>query len=83
LYLAESMLVVHDSAVNLSFKTFRYEFQTNPLITVSNSMMPGLVVHPDANTRALRALEEAGLIAVERLDKRSPRVTLIVEEYAF
>jgi hypothetical protein len=48
--------------------------------TVSNLMMRELGVHPDAKTRALRALEAAGLIAIERRGKRSPRVTLIVEE---
>jgi hypothetical protein len=50
--------------------------------TVSNLMMRELGVHPDAKTPALRVLEEAGLIAIERRGKRSPRVTLIVEEYA-
>jgi hypothetical protein len=56
-----------------------------PAQTFSESNGRG--VHPDAKTRALRVLEEAGLIAIERSGKRSPRVTLIVEliveEYAF
>jgi DNA-binding transcriptional ArsR family regulator len=51
--------------------------------TVSNLMMRELGVHPDAKTRALRVLEGAGLIAIESRGKRSPRVTLIVEECAF
>jgi hypothetical protein len=46
--------------------------------TVSNLMMREWGVQPDAKTRALRVLEKAGLIAVERRGKRSPRVTLIV-----
>jgi hypothetical protein len=47
--------------------------------TVSNLMMQEWGVQPDAKARALRALERAGLITVERRGKRSPRVTLIVE----
>jgi DNA-binding transcriptional ArsR family regulator len=45
---------------------------------VSNLMMQGWGVQPDAKTRALRALERAGLIRIERRGKRSPRVTLAV-----
>jgi DNA-binding transcriptional ArsR family regulator len=46
--------------------------------TVSNLMLQEWGVQPDAKTRALRALERAGLIGVERRGKRSPHVTLIV-----
>lgn len=46
--------------------------------TVSNLMLLEWGVQPDAKTRALRALERAGLIGVERRGKRSPQVTLIV-----
>jgi DNA-binding transcriptional ArsR family regulator len=46
--------------------------------TVSNLMMQEWGVQPDAKSRALRALERAGLIRVERRGKRSPRVALIV-----
>ena len=46
--------------------------------TVSNLMLQEWGVQPDAKSRALRALETAGLIRVERRGKRSPRVTLIV-----
>ena len=45
---------------------------------VSNLMMQEWGVQPDAKARALRALERAGLIRVERRGKRSPQVTLIV-----
>jgi DNA-binding transcriptional ArsR family regulator len=47
--------------------------------TVSNLMLQEWGVQPDAKSRALRALEKAGLIRVERCGKRSPRVTLIVK----
>ena len=45
--------------------------------TVSNLMLQEWAVQPDAKSRALRALEGAGLIRVERHGKRSPQVTLI------
>jgi hypothetical protein len=45
---------------------------------VSNLMLQEWGVQPDAKSRALRALERAGLIRVERQGKRSPKVTLIV-----
>jgi DNA-binding transcriptional ArsR family regulator len=44
---------------------------------VSNLMLQEWGVRPDAKRRALRALERAGLIRVERQGKRSPRVTLL------
>jgi DNA-binding transcriptional ArsR family regulator len=46
--------------------------------TISNLMLQEWGVQPDAKSRALRALETAGLIRVERRGKRSPQVTLIV-----
>jgi hypothetical protein len=46
--------------------------------TVSNLMLQEWGVRPDAKSRALRALERAGLIRVERRGKCSPRVALIV-----
>jgi DNA-binding transcriptional ArsR family regulator len=46
---------------------------------VSNLMMQEWDVLPDAKSRALRALEKAGLITIEPRAKRSPRVTLVVE----
>jgi len=45
---------------------------------VSNMMLREWGIQPDAKGRALRALEKAGLIAIERRGKRSPRVTLVV-----
>jgi DNA-binding transcriptional ArsR family regulator len=45
---------------------------------VSNLMLREWDVQPDAKTRALRKLEKAGLIRIERQGKRSPQVTLIV-----
>ncbi|MGB8741096.1 MAG: hypothetical protein WCD52_12860 [Xanthobacteraceae bacterium] len=47
--------------------------------TVSNLFMQKWDVLPDAKNRALRKLEKAGLITVERKGKRSPRVTLVVQ----
>jgi DNA-binding transcriptional ArsR family regulator len=46
---------------------------------VSNLMLQEWGVQPDAKTRALRKLEKAGLIRIERRGKRSPQVTLVVE----
>jgi DNA-binding transcriptional ArsR family regulator len=45
---------------------------------VSNLMVQDWGIQPDAKSRALRALEKAGLIRIERRGKRSPRVTLVV-----
>ena len=47
---------------------------------VSNLMLEEWGIQPDAKRRALGALEKAGLIAIERRGKRSPRVTLIVRK---
>jgi DNA-binding MarR family transcriptional regulator len=47
-------------------------------VLVSNLMLRDWGIEPDAKTRALRKLEEAGLITVERQGKRSPQVTLIM-----
>jgi hypothetical protein len=46
--------------------------------TVSNLILRDWGIEADAKRRALRKLEQAGLIAVERRGKRSPLVTLIV-----
>jgi DNA-binding transcriptional ArsR family regulator len=45
---------------------------------VSNLRMQEWDIKPDAKSRALRKLEEAGLITIERRGKRSPRVTLLL-----
>jgi DNA-binding transcriptional ArsR family regulator len=47
---------------------------------VSNILLQEWGVRPDAKTRALRKLETAGLISVEKRGKRSPRVTLVVKK---
>jgi hypothetical protein len=49
---------------------------------VSNLMVRDWGIRPDAKRRALRALENARLIKIERRGKRSPQVTLVVEEKA-
>jgi hypothetical protein len=49
---------------------------------VSNLMMREWGVEPDAKSRALRALENAGLITVERRGKRSPIATLVIGNIA-
>jgi len=47
---------------------------------LSNLMVREWGVLPDAKARALRKLEKAGLIEIERRGKRSPRVTLVVRK---
>jgi hypothetical protein len=44
----------------------------------SNLMVRGWGIQPDAKARALRKLENAGLVTIEHRGKRSPRVTLVV-----
>jgi len=46
---------------------------------VSNLMVRDWGIEPDAKRRALRALENTGLIKIERRGKRSPQVTLVVQ----
>jgi DNA-binding transcriptional ArsR family regulator len=48
---------------------------------VSNLMLDAWGIQPDAKSRALRKLEMAGLITVERRGKRSPQVTLLVKDF--
>jgi DNA-binding transcriptional ArsR family regulator len=48
---------------------------------VSNLMLRDWDIQADAKTRALRKLEMAGLITVERRGKRSPQVTLLVKDF--
>jgi DNA-binding transcriptional ArsR family regulator len=50
--------------------------RTNSLI-VSNLKTKEWGIGPDAKRRALRKLERAGLISIERQGKRSPRITLL------
>jgi DNA-binding transcriptional ArsR family regulator len=51
--------------------------RTNSFI-LSNLMIAEWGVQPDAKRRALRKLEKAGLITIERREKRSPLVSLAV-----
>jgi hypothetical protein len=46
---------------------------------VSNLIMREWDVLPDAKNRALRKLEVAGLISIERREKSNPRVTLVMQ----
>ena len=48
---------------------------------VSNLMLRDWGIQADAKSRALRKLERAGLITVERQGKRSPQVTLRVPDF--
>ena len=45
---------------------------------VSNLMVAEWGIKPDAKSRALRKLEKAGLISIERRGKRSPLVSLVL-----
>lgn len=47
---------------------------------VSNLILQEWGVQPDTKSRALRRLEKAGLVTLERRGKRSPRVTIIVRQ---
>ena len=49
---------------------------------VSNLMLRDWGIQADAKGRALRKLERAGLLAVERQGKRSPQVTLTVQDFS-
>jgi DNA-binding transcriptional ArsR family regulator len=49
-------------------------------IIVSNLAMQDWGVQPDAKRRALRNLKNAGLITIEPRGKRSPLVTLVVQD---
>jgi hypothetical protein len=51
--------------------------QTNSFI-ISNLMVAEWGVQPDAKRRALRKLEQAGLVSIERRGKRSPLVSLVI-----
>ena len=49
---------------------------------VSNLMVRDWGIEPDAKRRALRKLEKIGLIRIERRGKRSPQVTLVLQNNA-
>jgi hypothetical protein len=48
-------------------------------VQISNVTCREWGIGPDAKRRALLKLEKAGLVAVERAEKRSPKVTLVVQ----
>ena len=48
---------------------------------VSNLMLRDWGIQADAKSRALRKLQRAGLITVERQGKRSPQVTFLVKDF--
>ncbi len=73
-----SQLGVKALLVGLALWYLRGLRRSNSFI-ISNLMMQQWGVHPDAKSRALRKLEKAGLIRIERRGKRSPLVTLVVE----
>jgi hypothetical protein len=47
---------------------------------VSNLMLRDWGIQADAKSRSLRKLERSGLISVERQGKRSPQITLTVQD---
>lgn len=49
----------------------------NTTVTLPKNMLAGLGVGRDAKARALHALEEASLIAVERASGRTARISLL------
>lgn len=51
-------------------------------VVLSNITMREWSVSPDAKARALRALEKAGLVTIERRGKRSPLVTILTLQEA-
>lgn len=51
-------------------------------VILSNITMREWSVSPDAKARALRALEKAGLVTIERRGKRSPLVTILTLQEA-
>jgi DNA-binding transcriptional ArsR family regulator len=76
-----SHLGVKALLVGLSLWHIRGLRKSNTFI-VSNLMVRGWGIEPDAKSRALRALEKAGLVTIARRGKRSPRVTLVVRNTA-
>jgi hypothetical protein len=72
-------LGVKASLVGLALWHIRGLRKSNTFI-VSNLMLRDWGIQADAKSRALRKLERAGLIRVERHGKRSPQVTLLVKD---
>jgi DNA-binding transcriptional ArsR family regulator len=61
--------------IELLYAAWKAKRSTFPL---PNGRLTKLGVSPDTKNRALRDLERAGLIAVERPSRKTPIVTLIV-----
>jgi DNA-binding transcriptional ArsR family regulator len=76
-----SRLGVKALLVGLALWHIRGLKKSNTFI-VSNLMVRDWGIEPDAKSRALCALEKAGLVTVARRGKRSPRVTLVVRNTA-
>ncbi|MEH6543013.1 MAG: hypothetical protein V7721_03635 [Porticoccaceae bacterium] len=55
---------------------FRASMTNNATVRLGNSLLAEFSVKPDAKRRALKALEDAGLIEVDRRENRNPVVTL-------
>jgi DNA-binding transcriptional ArsR family regulator len=72
-----SRLGVKALLVGLALWHIRGLRKSNTFI-VSNLIVRDWGIEPDAKSRALRALEKAGLVTIARRGKRSPRVTLVV-----
>jgi DNA-binding transcriptional ArsR family regulator len=58
---------------------YLYGLRKTDTFIVSNLTMESWGVRRDAKSRGLQKLAAAGLIKVERREKRSPQVTLVVE----
>jgi len=57
----------------------RRDLTREPTVTLPAQLLSDFGVDTDSKARALRALEGAGLITVERMDGRAARVTLLDE----
>jgi hypothetical protein len=75
-----SRLGVKTLLVGLALWHIRGLRKSNTFI-VSNLMLRDWEIQLDVKGRALRKLERAGLITVERRGKRSPHVTLLVKDF--
>jgi DNA-binding transcriptional ArsR family regulator len=52
----------------------------HPIVTVPSTLLAEFGINRDAKARALRALEEAGLVRVERVQGRGARVEICKRE---
>jgi hypothetical protein len=65
-------------AVYLAIR-YRRDLTREPAVTLPSRLLAAFEVDKDCKARALRALEGAGLITVERSDGRAARITLLDE----